>query len=381
MSGVTARVAGAGAVGCSGAARARRVRWLAGAFRRWLALTALIGPAALLALIAIDARAEPEAERATSDALRQETLRGPVRAEVIVRPAAPVIGDVVELELVVTSEPDVEILMPEFGEALGRFEIVDFAPGEALDPEGRAVARQKYRLQPNRSGPQSIPPLRVEFVDRRDGMPAAPEGEDAYELLTDRIAFEVEPMLAADAPLVLRPPHPALGERREPFGRWGLVVLVAVGVLALVTPFLWRAIAAARAQQRKRSAYEVARGELDGLLSAGLPDAATMDAFYVRLSLIVRTYLEDRFALRSPELTTPEFLTEMGRSPDLARSHQQLLRDFLTQADLVKFAGLRPGQDAVAESVAAAERFLEETRDQVRSESLGVPTDSEVGHA
>ena len=53
----------------------------------------------------------------------------------------------------------------------------------------------------------------------------------------------------------------------------------------------------------------------------------------------------------------------MGRSPDLARAHQRLLREFLEQADLVKFAGLRPDRDDVAESIAKAERFVEETRD------------------
>ena len=100
-----------------------------------------------------------------------------------------------------------------------------------------------------------------------------------------------------------------------------------------------------------------------------------------RLSLLVRTYLEDRFGLRSPELTTPEFLTEMGRSPDLARSHQQLLRDFLEQADLVKFAGHRPDEDVVSESIRAVQGFLEETRNQVRSEALGAGPASEVGHA
>lgn len=336
-----------------------------------------------VASAALDEAATSASEPAGStesagDAIRQRVERGPVRVDLVVRPAEPVIGDVVELELVVRSEPDVEVLMPEFGEALGRFEIVDFAPRETLDAAGFAVARQVYRLQPNRSGPQSIPPLRVEFVDRRDGYPPAPEGEDAYEILTDRVAFEIAPILDADAPLELMPPHPKLGKRGSPLGPWWAWALGVCLLLAVSAPFAYRAFTAAKARRRKRSAYEVARAELDGLLADGLPTAGTMDAFYVRLSLVVRTYLEDRFGLRSPELTTQEFLTEMGRSPDLARSHQQLLRDFLEQADLVKFAGLRPGQEAVRESISAAERFLEETRDQVRSESLG-RSDSEGG--
>jgi hypothetical protein len=317
------------------------------------------------------AAASDEVSSESSAELTSHAERGPVRVDLFVRPAQPVIGDVVELELVVRAEPDVEVLMPEFGEALGRFEIVDFAPSESLDDQGRAVARQKYRLQPARSGTQSIPPLRVEFVDRRDGHTPAPDGEDAYEVLTERVKLEVTPILAADAPLDLRPPQPDLGKRRSGGPPWW-VWLAGLGVvLAAVGPFAWRAYAAARTRQRQRSAYEVARGELDALLAGGLPSAGTMDAFYVQLSLIVRSYLEDRFGLRSPELTTQEFLTEMGRSPDLARTHQQLLRDFLEQADLVKFAGLRPSAEAVSESIAAAEGFLEETRDQIRSEELG----------
>lgn len=297
--------------------------------------------------------------------------RGPIRATLSVSPADPVIGDVLELSLEVVAEPGVEVLMPEFGEALGRFEIVDFAPSERIDDAGRSVARQVYRLQPARSGSQSIPPLRVEFVDRRAGRPPAPDGEDAYELLTERVPLEITPVLPDDAPLELRPAHADLGPRRGPLGPLWLWALALGVATAAAAPFAYRAFVAARARRRQRSAYEVARQALDGLLAEGRPDAAGMDAFYVSLSLIVRTYLEDRFGLRSPELTTQEFLTEMGRSPDLARSHQQLLRDFLTQADLVKFAGLRPDAGAVDESIAAAERFLEETRDQVLGSRLG----------
>jgi hypothetical protein len=298
---------------------------------------------------------------------------GPVSVELRVEPAEPVIGDVVTLRLEARAEPGVELLMPEFGEVLGRFEIVDFAPSESQDADGASRARQTYRLQPRRSGKTSIPALRVEFVDRRAGQRPAPEGEDAYEILTDRIALDVATILAADAPLELRSAHPDLGRRH--FGGvpvWGWLVGLAVA-LALAAPSALRAWAAHQARRRQRSAYEIARSELDRLLAEGRPGPEALDAFYVNLSLIVRRYLENRFALRSPELTTEEFLNEMGRSPDLARSHQQLLRDFLVQADLVKFAGYRPEAEVVGQSIAAAERFLEDTRDVARAPDLSAP--------
>ncbi|MEZ4216998.1 MAG: hypothetical protein R3E88_11015 [Myxococcota bacterium] len=310
--------------------------------------------------------AAPAASAPDDDARTTTAERGPVVAVVRVSPRAPVIGDVVTLELEVRAEPDVELLMPAFGEALGRFDIVDFAPREEIDASGATIARQTYRLQPARSGTQTIPPLLVEFVDRRAGRAPAPEGEDAYELLTDRIDLEVGSVLPEGAPLALRPAIGALPARGEPLAPWWAWALGALALAGAAAPFAWRAWQGALARGRRRSAYEVARAELDALLYAGRPTATTMDAFFVRLSLIVRTYLEDRFGLRSPELTTEEFLQVMGRSPDLARSHQLLLREFLVLADLVKFAGHLPADEDVTRSIQAAERFLEETRHQAQ---------------
>jgi hypothetical protein len=306
-----------------------------------------------------------------AESIERQNERGPVRVDLVITPAEPVIGDVIELRLEVRAEADVEVMMPEFGEALGRFEIIDFAPSRQLDETGGSVARQIYRLQPAHSGMQTIPPLRVEFIDRREGRSPAPDGEDAYEILTDRISLEITPILAEDAPLDLRPLHADLGPRRDSSGPWWLWVVGILLVMAAIAPFAWRGFIAARERRRRQSAFDVARSALDLLLQAGRPTPETMDAFYVKLSLIVRSYLEDRFALRSPELTTQEFLTEMGRSPDLARSHQQLLQQFLEQADLVKFAGHRPDAKGVAESIAAAEQFLSETQNLVRVTELG----------
>lgn len=297
-----------------------------------------------------------------AEPLARESSLGPVSVRVSLEPARPRIGDPLTLRIEARAEPGVELLMPEFGEALERFRVSEFVPAEEIDAEGRTVARQLYRLQTERSGKQRIPPLSIEFVDRREGQRAAPEGADAYELATEGIEFEVESVLPEGAALELRPAKPEL----EPLGSGAALLwpLLAVAVLAAgAAPFAWRTLAARRALAGRRSAYDVARAELDALLRDGRPDAAHMDPFFVALSSIVRRYVEARFQLRSPELTTEEFLEVLSASPELGREHQQLLQDFLRRADLVKFAHHVPDAAALDASIAAAERFLGETRE------------------
>ena len=288
---------------------------------------------------------------------------GPVRATVRLSPPAPAIGDSLSLSLEVRAAPNVELLMPEFGDALGRFSIIDFTRSEAADDEGGTISRQRYTLVPSRSGAQFIPPLLVEFVDRRAGRTPAPEGEDAYELFTAALEFEVAAALPEGASLELRAPLGKLGARTMP-GRgrtlWVLAALVAVaaaGYLGIRAWAIWRS------RSLRRSAYDVAKADLDALLMAPRPLEREMDAFFVRLSDIVRRYLEIRFGLRSPELTTEEFVEELANSPDLVRSHQRLLRDFLSRADLVKFGHLVPDPADVELSLESARSFLEATRD------------------
>jgi len=297
---------------------------------------------------------------------------GPVRAIVRLSPPEPAIGDPLGLELEVRAEPDVELLMPEFGDALDRFSIVDFTHSEAADDEGRTISRQRYTLAPSRSGAQVIPQLLVEFVDRRDGRAPAPEGEDAYELLTAALEFEVAAALPEGASLELREPLGKLGAREMP-GRyrtlWLLAALVAV---AACSYFGIRALVIWRTRSLRRSAYDVAKADLDTLLMAPRPGAREMDAFFVQLSGIVRRYLENRFGLRSPELTTEEFVEELADSPDLVRSHQRLLREFLNRADLVKFAHVVPDPADVELSLESARSFLEATRGKVNLERASV---------
>lgn len=295
--------------------------------------------------------------------LEKTAERGPVTARVRLEPAAPVIGDTVTLTLEVTAADGIELVMPEFGQSLDRFSVREFVPKETVDASGNTVATQRYVLEPPLSGPQAIPPLLVEFVDRRPGQKPAPEGEETYEILTERIAFEVASVVPTGASAELKPVRGHLEPLREPGPWWPWLLALAV-LAAVAAPLAWRAWQSARAEGRRRSAYDVARSRLDALAARERPAGEDeIDAFFVELSALIRRYLEDRFELRAPELTTEEFLAVASGSPDLDEAHQGFLRSFLRRADEVKFARFIPPPEDVEAALAAASRFLDETRE------------------
>src|SRR5262249_4590664 len=127
-----------------------------------------------------------------------------------------------------------------------------------------------------------------------------------------------------------------------------------------------------------RDALEDALARLAALEAGGLPAPEAADSWYVEISAIVRRYLEDRFALRAPELTTEEFLARAGDSARLALAHRALLRSFLERCDRVKFAAYRPPESESREVIAAARRFLEETRPTVEDATTTSPGASDA---
>lgn len=325
-----------------------------------LAPAAVLAPAAALAGETVDAAGQAVQAEAPKF-VEKTTERGPVKARVRVEPAAPVIGDTVTLTVEVIAADGIALTMPEFGQSMDRFSVREFVPKETVDANGNTVATQRYVLEPPLSGPQSIPPLMIEFVDRRAGQRPAPDGESSYELVTERIPFEVTSVVPEGAGSELKPLRARLEPLREPRAAWPWL-LGALVLAAIAAPFAYQRWSAARAQVRRRSAWEVARARLDALSSGGRPAGEDeVDTFFVELSALIRRYLEDRFELRAPELTTEEFLQVASQTPDLDEKHQGFLRSFLASADMVKFARFIPPPEEIEAALTAASRFLDET--------------------
>jgi hypothetical protein len=336
------------------------------------ALAALAAGVAL-GLAACGEEAAPEAPEAAElapppDAIAKVSELGPVKATVRVWPARPSLGEPIFVRLEIEAPAGVGVDAP-FQEAgdqrLGRFGVIAFGRDTEHTPGGGQVQRQTYTLEAFSSGRHRVPPLRLEVIDARGGAGSGSAGAAPrpQELLTEEISLEIAPVKAEAADADLKPPRGALEPRvggvrpLAVLGAASLALVLGAGGLLLVTTLRTR-----RRIRQQRSAYDDALTALRALEDRGAPDALAADGWFVELSAIVRRYLEQRYQIRAPELTTEEFLLVATARPELSEDHRGLLSSFLERCDRVKFAGYRPDAEESLATLAAARGFVEDTR-------------------
>jgi hypothetical protein len=307
---------------------------------------------------------QPTRQAPPPDAIAKTTENGPVKATVRVWPAKPNLGESIYVRLDVDAPAGISVDAP-FQEAgdqrLGRFKVVGFVRDSQRKPDGAQHQEQTYTLEAPASGKHRVPPLRLEMVDSRSD--AGSQAGKAQEILTEEIPLDVAPVKEADVNAKLREVAGKLDP--EVGGTPWILIAVLVGGALLVGAGSYFLVSALRARRRiavKKSAYDEAIGKLRSLEVRGAPAAEDADAWFVELSAIVRSYLERRYDIRAPELTTEEFLLVASKAPELTAGHRTQLSQFLERCDRVKFAGYRPDNNESIDTLAAARAFVEDTR-------------------
>jgi hypothetical protein len=305
-----------------------------------------------------------ESLQPTKDALTKTTENGPAKAKVTVWPQKPTLGEPIYLRLDIDAPAGVDVQAP-FQEAgddrLGRFKIVGFVRGANRNADGSQHQEQTYTLEAPTSGKHRVPPLRLEMVDSRPD--AGTQASGVQEILTEEVPLDVAPVPAGTSGKELR----AAAGKLDPDvgGTPWTIILLGVSAAAIVLSaslLLFRGMRQRKKIADRKSAYDEAIGKLRSLEARGAPDADVADVWFVELSAIVRSYLEARYEIRAPELTTEEFLLVASRSAELTAAHRTQLSQFLDRCDRVKFAGYRPDSNESIDTLAAARAFVEETR-------------------
>lgn len=297
-------------------------------------------PLLLVALAAAGAPDEPPAP---------VTATGSVEARVLT------IGTPFRYTIEVSAPTGTAVEMPQIGAAIGDLQVVDFGQDPDRAAGGRTVARRWYQLVTYATGDQNIPGPVVRYRDAA--------GEWQFVKVPD-VVISVQSLVdaaGATPPAGVRDIKGPVAKPRDytPLLWLAAAVLGALALIAVVVRRLRRPAAAAAAAPRP--VHEVALSALADLQAAGLIEAGRYEEFYVRLSAIVREYIEARFRVRAPEMTTEEFLQAAQRRAQLAPNHRALLGHFLGEADLVKFARHHPTSGDAERAFAAGRDFVRST--------------------
>lgn len=82
---------------------------------------------------------------------------------------------------------------------------------------------------------------------------------------------------------------------------------------------------------------------------------------FLRLTDVVRKYLEERYLLPVTSRTTDEFMEDLRENSPLPDSDQPFLREFLTSADLIKFAKMPPDEKGIRHALTGAKELIRHT--------------------
>lgn len=189
------------------------------------------------------------------------------------------------------------------------------------------------------------------------------EGEQADTLMFTGAKLEVKTMPVDTATFV---PHDIKGQIRYPVTFGEVLPWIGAGLLlaALVAALVWwlrRRSGAKEAEKVREPAHITALRNLDRYRGEKFWAPDKQKGFYSGVTDTLKTYIEARFGVDAPEMTTAELFGALKSEKDITPELYTDAKELFEIADFVKFAKHSAPDDYNAKVVPVAVRFVTET--------------------
>lgn len=268
------------------------------------------------------------------------------------------VGDRIPLSLTVIHPGGYRVLPLQFQDsAWGELEILDVSPPQVVaNPDGTETTTQTIYATLWSPGEYITPELPLAISDTASDLheiSAAPLGLNVASVLVegDTELRDIKPQASLPLPAIW------------PWVVGGLMVALLVALVAgwfLRRWWLRRKSALANAPDL-RLPHEVAFDELTLIERLNLPPQQRFKEHYTLISDVLRQYLEKSFQIPTLDRTTIEIRRSL-KLASLNQDNKRMLVELLNQADLVKFAKVRPEITLAQNYLIQARRFVAETR-------------------
>lgn len=293
------------------------------------------------------------------------TASGQVTANAELGKTAIIIGDQVQLNLVVNHSPGIEIIGADLTalEALKEVEVLGTSNWDTIAQGGEFILEQRLTLTSFDSGYYYIPKIPVDYKGA--------DGKLSKAFTPNKIPLTVNTVPIQSDSTTLAPIKPIIEEELNI--RDFLPYIAGLLALALlIGGFYYYNKKKQEAEippppEIILPAHEIAFNKLGALKKAKLWQQGHIKEYQSQLTYIVREYLENRFDINALESTTYEIMQEMKTST-MEEDWKEKLNTMLQTADLVKFAKAEPPVGIHDQMMEQAETFVRQTK-QIEEET------------
>ena len=271
------------------------------------------------------------------------------------------IGDQVKLFLEIDHPKNVDVTFPQVPDTINSLiEVLSRSGIDTFEADNEKFMKQiqAYTITCFDSGAYRIPPywFKIDMDGNIDSVPSNGVTLQVFSMEIDTTKGPTDIKMPYDAPLTLKEVTPYI---------LGVILIGAIIFFLLYSikrkkknqPIF------ARPKKPKEPAHIIALRELDRIKTEKVWQKGKTKQYYSELTDTLRTYIEDRFAIRAMEQVTDEIL-------DSFRAQKNLLNDknfanlsqILQLADLVKFAKYQPLPDDDNLALVNAYFFINETK-------------------
>lgn len=220
--------------------------------------------------------------------------------------------------------------------------------------KGELSLRGSIVLAAFEEGKYELPPIAVRRL--------FPDGS-VDTLLFDPAVMEVKTMPVDTATFQI---HDIKGQMTYPVTfkelmPWFASVMVLAMLLFFLVRFIRKRKSVSDEEHSKESAYIVALKRLDKYRGDKYWAADKQKAYYSGITDALKFYMEDRFGVDAPEMTTAELFNALKDSKDISPELFNETRQLFETADFVKFAKYTAGDEDNAKALPVAVRFVTST--------------------
>ena len=275
------------------------------------------------------------------------------------------IGDLVTLSLEIKHPKEIQLKGSQLVDSIKAFELHSLSELDSSFHKGKITLKQDFSFISFEPGMQFIPSFRLFYTD----------GDDTNIKWIATDTFQVEVLIIdADTSKAIMPIQMPLKVPLT-FKDLKVIIFVYPAILLIILTILYferkkkKKPLFAKREKPKLPAHLIAINSLRKLEDEKLWQKGDVKEFHIRLTDIIRLYIEDRYHLPAVESTTDEIMTYL-QNLDIANELKSELHTFLQLSDLVKFAKLTPLPNENEKCLQSSYSFINATKEKLGSENI-----------